>query len=509
MSPATLPAVAPAEAFGVNEAFRAINLGSLTGAGWTRWTVQWFNVQPEPGDLNAHYFRDHLGQSILEAQVAAGMKVAGVVIGTPEWAASVPDLKTGTAVPWGLYEPVFVDDPEGSGELVPNPDNPWGHFMYRLALQYAGLLDVFEIWNEVEIPATGSNQLYNTWAGTPAEYYRLLAVANEAAKAANAAAKIVTSPYSYFKDQEEGRGQRLPWLDGFAAAVRANGAHVFDAFALNLYRNAHDLWDRMHGGAPQLLSRADTVGFRRRLDEMGAAGKPIWLSEINAMPYDDELPGWSVAAKNDGFRITMDEQASYVLQAYATALCAGYEKVFFQALQDDPYPVVDELWGLVRFHDEADNADPERARPAFIAYQLAATYMGNAEWSQLFVRTRSDPQNYKRYASRYDWAQHLAMFQKGTQRASILWNGTASPSQVVLPARGTSARVIDRYGNETPLLRSANGQLTVTLAPATRHFKLFGGDPPGYHYIGGPTIIVVEEGVPLEAPVGVNGFRPA
>ncbi|HXI16526.1 MAG TPA: hypothetical protein VNM48_09145, partial [Chloroflexota bacterium] len=106
-------------------------------------------------------------------------------------------------------------------------------------------------------------------------------------------------------------------------------------------------------------------------------------------------------------------------------------------------------------------------------------------------------------------AQHLALFQKGTQRAYVLWNGTASPSQVVLPARGTSARLVDRYGNETPLPRSASGQLTVTLAPATRHFKLFGGDPPGYHYIGGPTIIVVEEGVPLAAPVGVTGFRLA
>ncbi|HXI18145.1 MAG TPA: hypothetical protein VNM48_17415, partial [Chloroflexota bacterium] len=61
MRQATLPAVAPAEAFGVNEAFRAIHLGSLTGAGWTRWTVQWFNVQPEPGDRNEHYFRDHVG----------------------------------------------------------------------------------------------------------------------------------------------------------------------------------------------------------------------------------------------------------------------------------------------------------------------------------------------------------------------------------------------------------------------------------------------------------------
>jgi hypothetical protein len=105
-----LPAVEPAEAFGVNEAFRAMRFGAISGAGWTRWTVQWFNVQPEPGTFNHHYFRDHYGESVLEAQVRAGTKVAAVVIGTPEWAATAPGLKTGTSVPVGLYEPVFVDD---------------------------------------------------------------------------------------------------------------------------------------------------------------------------------------------------------------------------------------------------------------------------------------------------------------------------------------------------------------------------------------------------------------
>ena len=191
-TPNILPTVAPADAFGINEAFRAMSFGAVSGAGWTRYTVQWFNVQPAPDELNRHYFYDHQGRSLLEMQVAAGMKVAAVVIGTPEWAAAVPGLKTGTSVPRGLNEPVFVDDPEGSGELVANPDNPWGAFMHWLAREYAGLLDTFVIWNEVEIPATGSNALYNTWAGTAAEYYRLLAVAHEAVLAANPSAK--TSP---------------------------------------------------------------------------------------------------------------------------------------------------------------------------------------------------------------------------------------------------------------------------------------------------------------------------
>ncbi|NBT94976.1 MAG: hypothetical protein EBT47_08245 [Chloroflexi bacterium] len=50
-----------AGSLGVNEAFKAMPFGDASGAGWTRWTVQWFNVQPEPGELNLFYFRDDNG----------------------------------------------------------------------------------------------------------------------------------------------------------------------------------------------------------------------------------------------------------------------------------------------------------------------------------------------------------------------------------------------------------------------------------------------------------------
>ena len=496
---AALDAVDPADQFGANEAFKAMEFGRRSGAGWTRWTVQWFNVQPKEGPLNDFYFRDNKGQSVLDAQIAAGLQVTAMVLGTPEWAARDPGLKTGTSVPRGLDQPVMLGD-------QPNPDNPWGFFMYWLAKNYAGQLNIFEIWNEVEIPPTGSNAIYNTFAGTADEYYQLLSVASTAAKAANPDAKIVTSPYSYFKDKSEGGGEKLPWFDAFSNAVKANGVN-FDYFALNLYRNAHDLWDRMHGGVPDYAEAADRVGFKKRLADMGAPNTPIWLTEINAMPYDDTVPGWEPNAKNDGFRITMDEQASYVLQAYAVALCAGYDKVFFQALQDDPYPVPDELWGLVRFNGDMNDADESRLRPAYVAYQLASKYMGNTERQELYIRTRPDPKKNHMYASRFEWAGHLAMFQKGDRRAYIVWNGTDQPAQVSVKAWGAEFKVVDKYGNESPLAPDGSGNLTVTIDPASRHFDLFGGDPAGYFYVGGSPLIIVEKGVPPDAPVQANGFN--
>ncbi|HEU5315162.1 MAG TPA: hypothetical protein VFX49_03575 [Chloroflexota bacterium] len=506
---------------GVNEAFKAMAFGTASGAGWTRYTVQWFNVQPQPGPLNEHYFRDNQGRSILEAQVNAGVKVAAMVLGTPEWAAAVPGLKTGTSVPRGLYTDAMVGD-------QPNPENPWAVFMFNLAKSYAGLMDVFEIWNEVEIPTGGSNAVYNTWAGSAADYYRLLAVASEAVKAVNPFAKIVTSPYSYFKDQQEGEGQRLPWFDDFMAAVRAGGAHVFDAVALNLYRNPHDLWDRMWGGMggvwaganippnrragePLLDQKADLQGFRARLDAAGAQGKELWITELNAMPYDDPVPGWNTGSQNDGFRITMAEQSSYVLQAYGTALAAGWNKVFFQALQDDPYPVPDELWGLVRFNSDSNNNDPSRARPAYGAFQLAASALGNADNVDLHIRVRADnPRDrYRQYASRYKWGAHAVVADKGAQRSYILWNGSETDQPVTIQAWGAEATlyVPDGAGNYQPQAISPSGnQYNITLPRATRHFELFGGDPPNYFYVGGPTYLLVEQGVPGGAGVSLSNF---
>ncbi|HEX2033674.1 MAG TPA: hypothetical protein VHS99_05785 [Chloroflexota bacterium] len=499
-----LEAVLPASNVGVNEAFRAMPFARLCGAGWTRWTVQWFNLQPAPGPLNAHYFRDAQGRSVLEESVRQGMKVAAMVLGTPEWAAQTPGLKAGSSVPRGLYEPVFVDG-------RPNQANTWGAFIFQLAESYRGLLDVLEIWNEVELPAHGSNAMYHTWAGSPADYYQLLKVASLAAKAANPGARIVTAPYAYFRDKQEGRAAALPFFEGFVAALRADplGASVFDVFALNAYRNPHDLWDRFYGGGPQLVEAADRVGFRARLDALGAGDKPIWITETNSMPYDDPLPGWDPASRNDRFRITLDEQASYVLQAYALGLCAGYEKVFFQAMQDDPYPVPDELWGLVRHSGERENADPARVRPAFVAYQLAARYLGDADRSQLFVQLRPDSQGYARYVARYAWAAHLAVFQKGTRRTSVLWNGTAEPLPVALRSWGAAAGIVDKYGQTSPVTPDERGHVHLTLGPASRHFDLFGGDPPGYFYVGGSPLLVVEEGVPSDAPVEAPGFQPA
>lgn len=501
-----------AESLGINEAFKARAFGNKTGAGWTRWTVQWFNVQQQPGDLNVHYFRDNRGQSILERQVNDGMKVAAMVLGTPEWAAEVPGLKTGTSVPRGLYAPTMVG-------MEPNPENPWAVFMFNLAKSYAGLMDVFEIWNEVEIPTGGSNAQYNTWAGTAEQYYQLVKVAAEAAKSANPNAKIITSPYSYFKDGEEGKGvnpemphlgpltnQFLPFWDEFERSVKADpgASALVDGIALNLYRNPHDLWDRVWGAIPGYFGRADQKGFRARLADMGLPGKELWLTEFNAMPFEAGLK------EQDGFRIALNEQAHYVLQSHAIIAAAGWNKAFWQALQDDQVSG-DELWGLVRYNDNPDNEDESRLRPSYGAYQLATATLGDVDNADLYVRYRADnPRDkYRQYASRYKWGAHAVAADKGAQRSYALWAGGSNPEPVSIKAWGAEAVLYrpDAAGNYIPEpIAAQGGRYNLNLPGATRRFELFGGDPPGYHYIGGATYLLIENGVPAGANVEIQGF---
>ncbi len=479
------------DSMGVNEAFKALGFGNKSGAGWTRWTVQWNNAEKQIGKIDPFYFGN-----TLDAQLKT-MNVAAMVINTPDH--SGPGGPK--AVPAGLNEPTMLGG-------APNPANRFAEFMFNLAKQYAGKLETFEIWNEVEIPAEGDNARYNTWAGDANSYARLVKVAAQAAKSANPNARIITSPYSYFRDQQLGDGQRLPFWDAFQAAVKEDTElqGLIDGVALNLYRNPHDLWDRAWGAVPDYYAAADKKGFFQRLSDMGLGGKQLWLTEINAMPYDDPVPGWNPGAKSReaeplGLRLTLDEQAAYVWQALAMATAAGWSKTFFQALQDDN-PIVDELWGLVRFNSNATNEDPSRARPAFSAYSLASRLLGDPDFAQLFIRVRPDAvlSKHRQNASRYKWGAQAVVVQKGDIRTTVIWNNSPDQVTVNVAAKGGDALLIDKMGNPQQL-QNAGGRYNITISPASVRFSWltspFGPieDPVNYFFVGGDPMILVETGV--------------
>ncbi|MGH2369446.1 MAG: hypothetical protein ACRDI2_14750, partial [Chloroflexota bacterium] len=287
-----LPVIPPGDTrFGVNEGFRAAGFAHELGARWTRWVVEWSEVQRTPNldEFNIFY----IDPGTLRQELRHGYQMMAVLKSTPPWAQTNPEYGV-RSVPVGLDLP--VDD----------PGNAWGAFVMDIAKRYAGQIDTWAIWNEVEIPPTGPNAVYNTWAGTLEQYYRLLKVAWVAAHTVNPTVRIMLSPYSYHRDKE--------WLTRFLQVASRDPEAVpngffFDILGLNLYRNAHDLWDRKRGGVPWAANVSDRIGIDQRLAQFGLQ-KPVWVTEMNSMPYDEsQVEGWDPVKRNDGCRITQAEQA--------------------------------------------------------------------------------------------------------------------------------------------------------------------------------------------------------
>jgi hypothetical protein len=481
--------------FGATETLWQSRRGKLSGARWSRVVFAWSGVQPGgPRDWRAHYY---LRDDIIRRERDNGIEVVGLLQSTPAWAAARPQ-DGGQAVPAGLHRP--VDDPQ----------NLWAVFVRKMAAEYRGRIDTWVIWNEPDIRPDGTNAQYFNWAGDERDYARLLTVASLAAKQGNPRARVVFGATTYWSDQNAGRPLFLERTLSILAEdpdAAARG-YYFDAVALNLYSSPDDL--RRIAGI-----------YRAVLDRFGSAA-PLWLTETNATPYDDPVRG--LGREQNGFRVTMEEQSSYVVQAMALGLTAGYQRIAFHSLTDRD--TGDELWGLVR--------NDGTMRPSFVAYQTATRYLSGAERVAFAGRERAAwPWPAGGYLP--NWQVYLVVVERGPgapapappepvatptpaprfrlpwtgdpppaqpraegrQRVSVLWNGDPTPVQVSLPRLAERAILLDKYGRPQPLEPDGD-RWRLTLAGATAHSPL---DPEGYYYVGGDPLFLVEDGVPEGAPV--------
>ena len=491
------PAIFADEKFGVNESFRATDIAKNIGAKWSRFVFEWSQIEEEEGNYQKLTHQFYLGPGTLDRELANGFKVYGLLKNTPPFAQLNP-----------------ADGVRSKPDLA-----KWGHFVRLIVSHYKGKIDHWAIWNEVEISPGGPNARYNTLVGTAADYLEILKIAYKAAKFANPDAKVIVAPYSYHFDLQEGGEQSLPWFDAFIAALLADpeaeaNNYYFDVFAMNIYRNPHDLYDRIAGSIPWSVRPPDRTSLRSRLESAGIDPGRFewWITETNFMAYDDaQAEGWDAESRNDGFRITMQEQAAALIQAYALAFAAGWDKVFWHAMSDDPPPPADELWGLARFHNDRVNADTGRLRPAACAYRMSARYMAHASNIRLHTLDRpnqtTDPDgtynpNPRQYAPRFEWHVQQVTFDRGNERTFVLWNSGPEDVKVAVQRSAETARLLDMYGNELPLQQSGQNWL-IDLGKATRHFSLFGGDPADYFFVGGSPVFLIEY-----SPTDANSIAP-
>lgn len=472
--------------FGATETLWQSRRAQLAGVRWSRVVFYWSEVQPRgPREWRAHYY---LRDDIIRRERNNGVEIVGLLMGTPEWAARDPQQSV-RSVPAGLDLP--LDDPR----------NYWSTFVRRMAREYRDRIDTWIIWNEPDIQPTDPNAQYHAFAGDAADYARLLRTGYLSAKQGNPNARVLFAATTYWGDVNHGRALFLERVLDVLQEDPQAAAHgyYFDALAINLYSSPDDL-RRLAGVYRDVLAKYSLE-------------KPLWITETNAVPYDD--PSQGLSRDQDGLRVSMEQQASFVIQAYAMGLAAGYERMAFHSMMDRD--TMDEVWGLVR--------NDGSLRPAFIAYQTAARYLSGTERVHFAPIERSTwhwsrdgfVPNWQVYRVSLDRASSAPLPPRpngdtaqekpnlGTvQRISVLWNGDGTTLKIGVRRAGTRGTLLDKYGRSVSLGADDEHWL-ITLPAAEAHSPL---DPEGYFFIGGDPLILVEENVqpsaPVDAPVLVD-----
>jgi hypothetical protein len=239
-------------------------------------------------------------------------------------------------------------------------------------------------------------------------------------------------------------------LDKLAADPEAAANnYYFDVANLHLYSRAADI--------PRIVG-----WYRAELAKRGMS-KPIWIGETNAIPYDDAI--WRAPKAN--FRATMDEQASYIIQAFATYVGLNVERVSVnRAIDGTDFEAGGEPFGLLR--------NDGSTRPAYKAYQVVARYFAGVRQATYFP---TEPSGLTR----------VVLTREG-ERITVAWNMRPEPFAATLQATSARALRVNKYG-ETETVRSDGGLYYVLLHPATANSNEH--DPRDY-VIGGDPVILVE-----------------
>jgi len=415
----TAAASIPDRRFGVVESYAAPQAANALGAGWTRVTFEWNQIQPNnAGEWNEHPVADN----VLDVERAAGREIVGLIVATPGWAV---DHASGVGVPAGLRLP---ND---------HPDNTWATFIRKLMTRHAGRIRHWIIWNEPDIWDTG----FQSWGGTVDDFVQLMRVTYTIAHEVDPTMVIHLPAVTHWWDVNYGRELFLRrYLQALTADPMAGeNNHYFDALTLHIYFNPDTVYD---------LSRF----YLNLLGEFGIY-KPLWIAETNAAPSND--PAWPVP--NPQFNITQEDQAAYIIQGFAMALAAGAQRVAVYKLADLASDTANpEPFGLVR-------QDGTR-RPAFTAYQVATRYLAG------FTRATLD---------RRDDAAVITVERDGGW-TTVAWARGPADVGIQIPAHAGSAQLVDWRGNRRSL-SARDGVYTVTLPGSPCHHAgnpcLIGGSP--------------------------------
>jgi len=415
---------------GAVEAFRFPKGATESRVGWERVLFWWRGLQPDgPNDWNEFYFPD----GTLNEELAAGREVIGMLSNPPDWA-------NNNQGPAGV--------PKNLGLPYNDPNNVWGQFVTNIVSRYKGRINHWVIWNEPDV--WSDEQPGYTWKGTVEEFYQLQKVSYLAAKAANPDAVVHLPGLTYYWDKEHNREQYFNRLLDLMVKdpTAPQNNYYFDAVTLHLYFRSQAVYEIM--GA-----------FRRMMATHGIS-KPIWINETNAPPSRDPQD----PVPNTVFHVTLDEQASYLIQAFALGIAGGAERIAVYKLIDRPKaPGSLEPYGLYR--------EDESPRPGLASFQVVTKYFAGYRGARL--------------------EQHgpvqVVTIDQGDKTTTVVWTISPDPQNFVLPALAKEALLVDKAGNVQTITPQA-GRYNLALEGATCTH-------PGC-IIGGSPWVIVEHGRPQE-----------
>ncbi|MBC7225990.1 MAG: hypothetical protein H5T61_01980 [Thermoflexales bacterium] len=446
------------------------------GSRWDRFDFSWLQLEPREGQWN-FVAQDQLVSDLR----AAGMNILGILLWTPNWAATgnctpLPeslrlDLRPDrwpasafrqmatpmnndrplciTTPPRGLYEE-WNDWTTADGD----PVNTWGRFVYTVAYRYRDSVKYWEVWNEPD--------LHWFWSGTSTDYAQLLKVAYRAVKAACPDCRVLFGGIAYYEKPDFYRWV-LNRLKSDPDAPTYN--YFFDAMAIHLYHRSSSIYD---------VTQSIRNGMREFVPD-----RPIWLTETGSPVWDDS----SVISPTVPYTWSarMDEAAAYVLQSYANARAAGIERYIFFRAHDDYCDKnrdgdcadegidygMGELFGLVR--------DDRSLRPAYVAFQVATTY--------LVSPTMVTSVNYS------DGVRRVTFWGTPRGKISVLWNTVPTATLFSYPETLPAATLVDQRG-VTRTITATNKAYSLFLPGATANNG--GGVGTSDYIIGGEPYLVIE-----------------
>jgi hypothetical protein len=428
----TAAAGIPDYRFGVVDAYASPGAARELGAGWERITFRWDRIQPNgPDDRSI----SPLSDDALDLELAYGREVVGVLGSTPDWAT---DQSAGVGVPQGLYLP--IDD----------PNNLWARFVRYVVTSYSGRIDHWTIWNE---PNIASNQSV-TWGGSTDDFIRLLGVAYTVSKEANGNAVV------HLPGITASPGER--WFEDLLDALlahpeAASNGYYFDVATLHSYLR------------PEAAYEA-TTAWQAAMSDRGLS-RPIWIAEMNAPPSED--PSWPVP--DPQCRVTLQEQADYLIQTMTLAIAAGAQRMAVYAMVDPSSDGTNSAQphGLVR-------TDGSR-RPAFAAFQTAAAHLSGFRGG---IWERRD-------------SIALVTVDRDWRTTTVVWSRTSESQQAIIPARTSRALRVDSTGAAT-YVYPERGYYFVDLPGATCSADCS---------IGGRPVMLVED-APLDAATALPPSSP-